>query len=1085
MLNMVEMEALRSKGADQGAAEADNPVFSTDPREITRTLSKTTAKDKDERLGTVMGVLVPCLANILGVLLFLRLPFIAGEAGIGLTLLIVFLSALTTTLTTLSMSAIATNGQIEGGGSYFLISRSLGPQFGAAVGISFFLGTSASCAMYILGAVEAMQASFSVEQPSTFQTQFYGIIFLTALFLIVYFGTKFVARVGPVGLGFVFLGVISVFVGLFLLGTDASTYEEGDAIGYRLKSNWDSAFTSGNTFGSLLSLFFPSVTGIMAGANRSAVLKDPSTSIPKGTLTAIAITTTLYFIWPIFFGSAIERETLQQDTFIVPKVAWPVQEVVQIAILFSSLGAGLQSLSGAPQLLNAISNDFKGEVGIFTFLAQPADNPRRCLLTTASIVFGLVMLGDLDAVAPITTMFLLLCYMTVNIACVLLSVLDRPSWRPSFKAYHWTTAASGSILCFALMLIDQWVFAIIAIAFAFMLYKYIGYKNVKRDWGDGVRGFKYAEAANAILELGSAEHVNNWRPQWLVLYKLGEDEIEPEDWRLLELARHFGGKTMMQIVGVMEGEVEDVETYRSYEARFNTLVGNWISSTKARALSRVVSVPDVNLATPILLQSVGIGVLTPNIVLLAWPKQWEKERDERDFFATSLKACERFSKAAVVVMNPDGFPVVGSVRREREQAESANSNSSSGFLDDLKDLWNALVRVERGGKLAMKGTIDIWWEREDGGLMIMLAVLLRRHRMWHKCKIRLFTTAFALENSIAIQRKLENYLKRIRVRATVTVVEFDDTNITPYVIQRSVDVQMRHDLLKQLEVVKSAEDGKTIASKHEFKVRDLSELARERYMVQREANLIPTLDATAVLRQSDTKEDIQERLAELLAKDEENLEEAMKVRVIKHNEEEEIVGEIKADGELVTTAEQVRRASAEEDRKVASPSLKGLFADPSADAESKSEESQNEDDSRIEEASEMGAGSSSSEPSSKVSPVKQATSPVKVLRKMSEEKLDADKPKKENGDHIPSLEDEVHVPKVLPGQAKRMATAVRYNEVMKEHSSDAALIITNLPSLSIYKSNLQFLSFTEVLTEGLPRIVLVKGTKHEVITTYI
>lgn len=70
-------------------------------------------------------------------MLFLRLSWVTGQAGIGLACIIIVISTVVTVLTSLSMSAICTNGEVKGGGTYYLISRSLGPEFGGAIGLIF------------------------------------------------------------------------------------------------------------------------------------------------------------------------------------------------------------------------------------------------------------------------------------------------------------------------------------------------------------------------------------------------------------------------------------------------------------------------------------------------------------------------------------------------------------------------------------------------------------------------------------------------------------------------------------------------------------------------------------------------------------------------------------------------------------------------------------------------------------------------------------------------------------------------------------------------------------------------------------
>ena len=97
-----------------------------------------------------------CLLNIWGVMLFLRLTWVVGQGGVVQGLLVILLCNIVTTITAVSMSAVSTNGQIKGGGIYYMISRSLGPEFGGAIGIMFTIANSIAVSMYIIGFCDAL-----------------------------------------------------------------------------------------------------------------------------------------------------------------------------------------------------------------------------------------------------------------------------------------------------------------------------------------------------------------------------------------------------------------------------------------------------------------------------------------------------------------------------------------------------------------------------------------------------------------------------------------------------------------------------------------------------------------------------------------------------------------------------------------------------------------------------------------------------------------------------------------------------------------------------------------------------------------
>lgn len=255
------------------------------------------------------------------------------------------------------------------------------------------------------------------------------------------------------------------------------------------------------SFTVLIGIFFPSVTGIMAGSNRSGDLADASKSIPTGTILAISVTSFVYLSCVVLFGAAIDRRLLL-DKFgasldgglTIAQLCWPHPLVIVIGSFLSTLGAGLQSLTGAPRLLQAIARDgvipFLGVFGVSTKRGEPA----RALLVTACISELGILIASLDYIAPIITMFFLMCYGFVNLACALQTLLRTPNWRPRFRFYHWTLSFLGLTLCIAVMFITSWYYAIAAILIASCIYKYIEYRGAEKEWGDGIRGLALSAA---------------------------------------------------------------------------------------------------------------------------------------------------------------------------------------------------------------------------------------------------------------------------------------------------------------------------------------------------------------------------------------------------------------------------------------------------------------------------------------------------------------------------------------------------------------------------------------------------------------
>lgn len=271
------------------------------------------------KMGWLQGVLMRCLLNIWGVMLFLRLTWVVGQAGVGQGLFLILTTTVVTSITALSMSAISTNGVIKGGGTYFMISRSLGPEFGGAIGLIFSLANAVACAMYVVGFCESLAPLAGVIVDGGIQdVRIIGSITILVLLGIVCIGMEWEAKAQ---FGLLIILVAAIFD--FLIGTFIGPKSDEELakgfLGYNmtlLKENFLPDYrTEGkegegveHNFFSVFSIFFPAATGILAGANISGDLKDPQKAIPKGTLLAIAITTVSYLGMAVLAGATVARD---------------------------------------------------------------------------------------------------------------------------------------------------------------------------------------------------------------------------------------------------------------------------------------------------------------------------------------------------------------------------------------------------------------------------------------------------------------------------------------------------------------------------------------------------------------------------------------------------------------------------------------------------------------------------------------------------------------------------------------------------------------------------------------------------------
>ncbi|XP_033982625.1 solute carrier family 12 member 7 isoform X1 [Trematomus bernacchii] len=828
---------------------------------------------KSPQMGTFMGVYLPCLQNILGVILFLRLTWIVGTAGILESLASVVLCCSCTMLTAISMSAIATNGVVPAGGSYYMISRSLGPEFGGAVGLCFYLGTTFAGSMYILGTIEIL-LTYIVPQAAIFVAEkkedevnallnnmrVYGTCCLALMSLVVFVGVKYVNKLALVFLACVILSILSIYAGviktifeppdfpvcmlgnrtlqntnfdsclktdfvnnmtvttklwgLFCDGRDLNaTCNEyfvnnnvtlvqgipGLKSGVISENMWSTygplgmlvenkelssleatdnsqdvylpyVFNDISTFFTLLvGIYFPSVTGIMAGSNRSGDLRDAQKSIPIGTILAIATTSFIYVTCVVLFGASIEG-VLLRDKFgdsvkrnlVIGTLSWPSPWVIVIGSFFSCCGAGLQSLTGAPRLLQAIARD-----GIVPFLqvfghGKANGEPTWALVLTAGICEIGILIASLDAVAPILSMFFLMCYLFVNLACALQTLLRTPNWRPRFQYYHWALSFLGMSLCLALMFICSWYYAIVAMAIASCIYKYIEYRGAEKEWGDGIRGLSLNAARYALIRLEEAPpHTKNWRPQVLVLLNVDSDQGVKHP-RLLSLTTQLKAGKGLTIVGnVLEGTYLTKDT-ESKKAELN--IKSAMSAERTKGFCHVVVSSNLRDGVSHLIQSAGLGGMKHNTILMAWPGTWRQSNDPQSWknFIETVRESTATQHALLVAKNVDSFP----------------------------------TNQDRLGE----GTIDVWWVVHDGGLLMLLPFLLRQHKVWRKCKMRIFTVAQMDDNSIQMKKDLQMFLYHLRLDAEVEVVEMHDNDISAFTYEKTLVMEQRSQMLKQMQL---------------------------------------------------------------------------------------------------------------------------------------------------------------------------------------------------------------------------------------------------------------------------------------------
>ncbi|MCM2374635.1 APC family permease [Aporhodopirellula aestuarii] len=674
------------------------------------------------KFGTFGGVFTPCTLTILGVIMFLRFGQVVGQSGILDAILIVLAAKTITTLTTLSLSSIATNTRVKGGGAYFLISRSLGVEFGGAIGVLFFSAQAISVAMYVIGFTEAFSFTFPKWDP--YFTEVATAVNL-GTFVCVYIGAGWTIRVQ-----YFILAILVMALGSFYAG--AITDFNPDY----LRANLTPKFAEGENLYTMFALFFPAVTGIMAGANMSGDLANPSKSIPKGTLLAILVTALVYLSQAILLGCARPADELISNNMVIRDIAvWPL--AITAGVFAATLSSALGSMMGAPRILQAFAHDkiFKS-LEFFGSGSGPTNEPRRATVLTFVVAQACILLGDLDAIAPIITMFFMITYGLLNLATFYEAITKNPSYRPTFRYCHWITSLAGTIGCLGVMFLINWIWASVSIAFIAALHWYIRSKEIESRWGDLQSGVMFERARKSLLRLeAEVYHPKNWRPVIMALSGTG--------WTRPHIPIYgywlTSGQGILTLAHVVCG---DIEVHAERREQYEKTLRNFIAKEQLEAFPVVTCNQMLSDGIESLIQCHGIGGIRPNTVLLGWPRE---ERAES--FGANIRVIAQMRRSILAAR----------FMSHRQRSETADESS------ELEEHWSV-----------PEGTIDVWWRgMANGALMLLLAHLLQKNPGWRNNKIRVMRVVSAPEAKPEVERSMAELGAASRITFTPTVVITD------------------------------------------------------------------------------------------------------------------------------------------------------------------------------------------------------------------------------------------------------------------------------------------------------------------------
>jgi len=674
-------------------------------------------------LGTFAGVFTPSVLTILGIILFLRLGFVVGNAGLGATLLILLLANGISVLTSVSLSAIATNLRVKGGGDYYLISRTLGHEFGGALGIVLFLAQAVSIAFYCLGFGEAVAAVFT-SQPGILP-QIIAALAVSFLLIFAWLGADWATRFQFVVMAVLFTAILSFFIG-GLLRWDSALLAE----------NWTASY-SDMGFWVLFAIFFPAVTGFTQGVSMSGDLKDPGKSLPAGTFAAVGLSIVVYFISAILFAASLPNKVLISDYEAMNKIAL-LGILITAGVVAATLSSAMASFLGAPRILQSLAAD-----RIFPFLnffakgSGPAANPRRAVLLAAGIAYATVAYGRLNLIAPVVSMFFLISYGLLNYATYYEASSQSPSFRPRFHYFHRHLSLAGALACLGAMLAVDLAAGIVAVTVLISIYQYLKYAAGPARWAASRRSHHLQQIREHLLAAAAEpEHPRDWRPQILAF----SDNPERRS-QLLKFASWIeGGSGLTTAVQVIEGE--GVKMRQEKEAAEKKLRQD-LAKEKAHAFGLVVVAPSLQTGIQSIVQAYGIGALRANTILLNWLGQSSHRlfgrHDQK--FGRNLRAA-RFYGCNLVILDA--------------KADKWKTLSESGAHDVYIDVW--------------------WWNDASSRLMLLMAYLMTRSEHWGNARIRLLAVKTSPEGDQTIEG-LKAMLAEVRIEAEPVLVENSEADV--------------------------------------------------------------------------------------------------------------------------------------------------------------------------------------------------------------------------------------------------------------------------------------------------------------------
>ena len=628
---------------------------------------------KNQKFGMLKGVFLPNILQMIGVILFMRLSWILGHVGIVEMTIIISMSSILLLITSLSMTSIVSNMKVGSGGSYFIISRLLGVEFGSAIGILIVISQHASIALCSTGFGLSLQ-----EYLPHVPLNLIKFVTIFSLASISYISTEFALRTQMFIFVCLSISIASIFGGS--ITNIPATIEPENLI---MPLSFWIAFA----------MYFPATTGIEAGMSMSGDLKNPSKSLAIGTILSVIVAFILYSSMAYFLQKQVTPIILKSYPFIVFYIA-KFGFLVMIGIWGATLSSAMGSILGAPRILQSIAKD-----GILPkFLAKgygPTNQPRIATLLVFITSSILAVSVNINQIIPVLTMACLVSYGLINFVAFFEQFIQNPSWRPTFKV-PWFISMIGFLGCFMAMFMINPGATFIVIALTILLCFWTSSRNVQGNWDDlryGLFSFLIHKGVTKLTVL--EKNPKSWRPHILAIFDSAEIKKNMA-YFAHSLNQEKGFLTFGFCIPFYKENIKTID-----ESSF--AYKNILNSYKIPAYLHINPTVDILQGITQLIHNYGLGPLKPNTILLLLNKDLYKE----DSFCNLLINNNFLQKNVILLKDSDSSVFTEATKKEKQINLWWRSDIKGNF-----ELCLALAlimqndKIWSGAKICIKAVVE-------------------------------------------------------------------------------------------------------------------------------------------------------------------------------------------------------------------------------------------------------------------------------------------------------------------------------------------------------------------------------------------